>query len=557
MKQAAIIIVASLIHSLNSFSQTPTFTKVWEKVYGGTRREVNYSKPKFYLTPDSNLLYIADFAESNASGNKMVPNCGGETAEGDIWVLKLDQQGNKIWEKTLGGTDMEWANAALMETDGSVVIGGHSKSNVACEKSQNRYDPDGDYWVIKIDSAGNKIWDKRFGWNYYEEIRDIVKTDEGYLLAGNAAYPGGYQGGDVADSSHGPYDNFWIVKIDSIGNKLSDKFYGGYLYTDIMVAKRGVDGSYFSGSTSEINATWDISTPTFGGTLDGWILKVDSLGNKLWDLRLGGNKWDGINECLINSNAELVVCLQTSGNSANGNINDTVSRGLSDFILYKIGSDSGNIIMQRRMGSNKDDNIIKAVQMPDNGYMLLCRSSSDSAYDKSENSKGNEDFWFVRTDSMFNVMWDKTIGGNSYEGYPAIVFLDDSNFVIAGQSASDVSGDKTLPLFDTINSGVSAGDIWIMKYTIGTQTAVAEQTAISNFSVYPNPVLSYMHIQLPYSAMKLKSTVAVITNVAGRMVYKNEFDISQHNEIDINVSSIPAGIYFIRIGNAVKKCVKM
>lgn len=555
MKQLKLSLIASLLLSFNSFSQTTTFTKVWEKVYGGQRMEASYYARKLFLTPDSNLIFISDFALSNISGNKTVPNCGGEIAEGDIWILKLDQQGNKLWEETLGGTDMEWANAAILEQDGSMLIAGHSKSQIACEKSQDRYDANGDYWIIKIDSAGNKLWDKRYGWQNYEVINDIVRINHGYLLIGFAAYPSGYTGGDVTDTSVYAYDNFWIVNIDSAGIKVWDNMYGGYLTT---TPRTGVidnqNNYYFVGGTATNGISGDISTLTFGGTSDGWIIKIDSAGNKIWDKRYGGNKSDGFSTAIISSSDELVLCASSQFNSSNGNISDTVSHGGADILMVKMSLDSGNILLQKRIGSNFNDNAVSIIEMPDKGYFIAAKSNSDAGYEKTENPKGDYDFWLIRTDSMFNVIWDKTIGGNSYEGVPSIVFLNDSIFVIAGQSASDVSGDKTLPLYDTINSGVSAGDIWIMKYVISTPTGIDE---LSNptFTVFPNPVLNLLLIRS--LQLSNKEVTVTVFDALSKQKMQKKFAKNNNSMFEIDVSSLARGVYFIKINNTVQKFVKI
>jgi len=94
----------------------------------------------------------------------------------DFWIIKLDENGNKKWDKTFGGSYKDEANSIIQTTDGGYAIAGYTKSEGKVEK---------DFWIIKLDENGNKKWDKTFGGSYNDEANSIIQTtDGGYAVAG-------------------------------------------------------------------------------------------------------------------------------------------------------------------------------------------------------------------------------------------------------------------------------------------------------------------------------------------------------------------------------------
>jgi len=177
----------------------------------------------------------------------------------DAWVIKLDKNGNKIWDKTFGGKLYDDAYSIVQTKDGGYVVAGktysfgHGKSDV---------------WVIKLDKNGNKIWDKTFGGKLYDEAYSIVQTkDGGYVVAGW-----------TRNFGHGKADA-WIIKLDKNGNKIWDKTFGGKLDDGAYSIVQTKDGGYVVAGR-----TW-----SFGhGKMDAWIIKLDKDGNKIWDKTFGG-----------------------------------------------------------------------------------------------------------------------------------------------------------------------------------------------------------------------------------------------------------------------------
>src|SRR6185436_9234691 len=199
-----------------------------------------------------------------------------------INLLKAQNPLVKQWDKRFGGKNHDWFRAFQQTTDDGYILGGTSISGMNGDKTQSLWDTcnctkKGDYWIVKIDSLGNKQWDKDFGGTYYENFYSLHQTaDGGYIL-------GGYSESGISGDKTQPvlgYDDYWIIKIDSLGNKQWDKTFGGTCSERLYALQQTTDRGYIMGGYS--------CSSTFGG-YDYWVVKTDSLGNWQWDNNFGGS----------------------------------------------------------------------------------------------------------------------------------------------------------------------------------------------------------------------------------------------------------------------------
>jgi len=114
------------------------------------------------------------------------------------------------------------------------------------------------------------------------------------------------------------------------------------------------------------------------------------------------------------------------------------SQGLEDYWLLKLDS-MGNIQLQKTIGGNMEDDLMSVQQTTDGGYILGGYSQSDISGDKTENSQGDYDYWVVKLDTIGNIQWQNTIGGNNQEFLNSIQQTTDGGYILGGMSQSDVS----------------------------------------------------------------------------------------------------------------------
>src|SRR5205085_3511403 len=105
----------------------------------------------------------------------------------DFWVVKTDNNGNKQWDKRYGGTLNDALASVVSTSDGGYLLAGTSNSRISNDKSQNSFTRD--YWILKVNNNGAKQWDKTYG-NIVtdDELTSVTSTaDGGYLLGGKAS----------------------------------------------------------------------------------------------------------------------------------------------------------------------------------------------------------------------------------------------------------------------------------------------------------------------------------------------------------------------------------
>lgn len=118
------------------------------------------------------------------------------------------------WQKTIGGSINDELYSVQQTTDGGFILGGYSNSNISGDKTENNrggYD----YWIVKVNKSGIIQWQKTIGGSSDDILYSLNQsTDGGYILGGAS---GSGISGEKSESSIGGKD-YWIVKIDSIGN---------------------------------------------------------------------------------------------------------------------------------------------------------------------------------------------------------------------------------------------------------------------------------------------------------------------------------------------------
>jgi len=169
----------------------------WEKNYGGSGLD---DASSIQQTIDGGYI-LAGFSTSSDG------DVGGNNGGQDVWVVKLNNTGDIQWEKNFGGSDTDRAESVKQTTDGGYVIAGYSNSTDG-DVTGNM--GDSDFWVIKLNSSGDLIWEKSMGGTSTDLGRSIQQTsDGGYIVAGRS----NSTDGNVSGNNGG--DDFWVVKLES------------------------------------------------------------------------------------------------------------------------------------------------------------------------------------------------------------------------------------------------------------------------------------------------------------------------------------------------------
>jgi hypothetical protein len=212
-----------------------------------------------------------------------------------ITNISLAQTAPEIeWQNTIGGDAGDELTCIRQTADGGYIVGGKSYSGISGDKTEAVIGypyPYQDYWVLKLDASGNIVWQNDIGGSSTDRLEDIQQTpDGGYILAG---YSDSNISGDKTENCYIDMD-YWIIKIDSIGNIEWQNTIGAYGNDALLAIDQTTDGGYILGGQSSSDASGDKIEDNIGlaGDPDYWIVKVDSTGEILWQNTIGGDGSD-------------------------------------------------------------------------------------------------------------------------------------------------------------------------------------------------------------------------------------------------------------------------
>jgi hypothetical protein len=375
----------------------------------------------------------------------------------DFWVVKLDIKGNIEWQNCLGGDMVEIAYAIQQTDDGGYIVAGHTSSLTSGDVS-GQHGTNFDSWIVKLDGIGNLVWQKCLGGSEGESANDIQKTDDGgYIVAGSSSSTDGDVSGNKGES------DFWIVKLDNIGNINWEKSLGGSNRESAKSIQQTTDGGYIvAGSSSSTDG--DVSENK--GEYDYWVVKLDNIGNIEWQKCLGGTEDDFAKSIHQTTDGGYIIAGET--NSNNGDVSG--NHGGLDFWIVKL-DEIGNLVWQKCLGGTDKDRANSIQQAEDGGYIV---AGSTSSYDGDVSGKHNyTDFWVVKLDESGNNDWQKCLGGKSTDIAYSIQQTEDGGYIIAGQSYSN-DGDV---------SGNHGHDFWVVKLFPENNNPIQADTSDALFSI--------------------------------------------------------------------------
>ncbi len=508
----AITILALLLCLYTGYSQDPAIQ--WQNTIGGSDADFITA---LEATSDGGYI-LGGYSSSNISGDK-TENSNGAI---DMWIVKIDASGNISWQNTIGGTGDDFLISIKQTSDGGYIVGSGSDSNISGDKTENSKGGL-DYWILKLDTAGNIVWQKTYGGNMPEFDNHIMETaDGGYFVGG---YSDSDISGDKTDPSNGQRD-YWALKLNSSGAIVWQNSIGGSLVDRPQAAFQTLDGGYIMGGFSTSGISGDRSQPNQGGS-DNWIVKLDASGNVQWEKAYGGNDNDVFRDMIQTIDGGYLIGGYSKSNISGDKTEN--SQGDYDYWILKLNS-TGNLIWQNTIGGSGIDYVRDVKQLADGSYMIAGYSNSNITGDKIENSNGGYDYWLIKLNISGGIISQNSIGGTGDESGGYILATPDGGFLMGSSSTSNISGDK-----DANSEGLD--DYWIFKTTAAI-LGVSQNNFGSKLSVYPNPTNGKFIINLGET---YPETQVVITTIMGQAVSNSTFKNQQMIDLEINGS---AGIYF-------------
>jgi hypothetical protein len=363
---------------------------LWEKTYGGSDSE---GFRRILPSTDGNY-YLIGTSWSTDGDITYNPYPG----TGSFWVVKIDIEGNILWDKILGGTkgDRPWTGAAT--ADGGVVAIGEVSSDdghVSVHYGGN------DTWLVKLSADGEVEWDYTIGTGWFDIGQAIIQTSGGGYLAGsNSIILQGAVGNITCIPPSYGYVTGVLTKFDADMNVQWQRCYGGNNHDAIVGILELDDGYIFSGSTESTNI------PGHKGNGDVWVVRIDFDGNIVWQKAFGGSIGEAGNKIFQTDDNGFIVAGNTYSNNGDVSGNHSMSEHYPDIWMFKINS-VGELQWQQCFGGGGREEISRGVvRKSDNNFVIAATTNLGPSYDVGCAPYGgvwDKDFW------VFEILKDDTV----------------------------------------------------------------------------------------------------------------------------------------------------
>lgn len=291
----------------------------WERSYGFAGHDHAYDLVE---ASDGGFFFggFLDIVASGGAGSTEKADNLTRHGVGEFWGTKIDTEGNLIWRHFFGGTNNDRAYGVVNSFDGGYIMAGFSESDdTDISNTKGSYD----FWLVKLDTNGNRVWEKSYGGSGIDVSYDIERTDDNaYVIVGHTFSTDQ----DIA-SNHGESD-VWLIKIDEDGELLWERTYGGSAFESANSVKQTIDGGYLIAGNSRSS---DQDVDANNGENDLWIIKTDPEGVLEWQSSLGGTGIDFAYDAIEQGENQLILV----GQSGSPDFNAEAHKGASDLVVVK------------------------------------------------------------------------------------------------------------------------------------------------------------------------------------------------------------------------------
>ncbi|MFK7809795.1 MAG: gliding motility-associated C-terminal domain-containing protein [Saprospiraceae bacterium] len=342
-----------------------------------------------------------------------------------------------VWENHFGGSERDWARDIRQTADGGFVVAGYSESvDVDIENNKGGWD----YWIIKLSNDGSLDWKKNYGGSDTDQATAVwPTTDGGFVVAGSSQSTDG----DLTGNNGG--EDVWIIKLNSSGDLLWQKNYGGSNSDRAESIEQTSDGGYIVAGYSS-SQSGDVSENY--GNFDYWVLRLDSNGELIWERNYGGSGADYGYSIAQTADGGFVF----AGSSISDDLDITDNNGLYDYWIVRTDG-NGDILWQNNYGGESEERAWHIAPASDGGFII--GGYTFSVGGDIGNNNGGTDYWIVKIDASGAFEWENTYGGVATETAFGLQQAFDGGYILAGYSISSQSGD--------VGDNYGSEDFWLVK----------------------------------------------------------------------------------------------
>jgi hypothetical protein len=459
-------VIFLLLFSHAVFAQTEAH---FLRTYGGPSWDYGMAG---FQTPDSGYVVA-----STTSSFGMGPT--------DIYLIKLNKLGEKLWEKLYGGNETDWVYSMALTPDSGFAMAGFTNSF-----GKGGYDG----YIVRADKNGDTLWTLTIGGTDWDFLYSISLTDDEGFIAGGITYSKGEGNGDA-----------WIVKISKGGLIEWSKIYGGTEEDVVNAVKQTPDGGYLIVTESK----------SFGPDRKPYIIKTDNVGDTIWTKLYGTEFDDFVNDFSITPQNEYMICGSTKAPSG------------TDLNLYmlKLYSD-GSVMWEKVEGGINDEELYSVCNSEYGSHIFAGYSNTYGA--------GKEDAY------LMEFTWDgayliaPTYGGPDHDIANHISNTFDGGYFVTGSTKSWGPGVQSIFINKT--------DV-LKEFSQNVIINVLEnKPVLSKIEIHPNPFLTKALINISYEDVKIFRVIDILGKDV-TLLFRIEKAIGGtsifHNAVN--------GIYFINI----------
>ena len=348
---------------------------IWSKTYGGSDDE-NASR----ITKTNDGGYLLSGYTTSSDGD-VFENAGFQ----DYWVVKVDNSGTIMWEKTFGFSGSDQAFKAIQTSDGGYFVTGFfdvsASGGAGNDFQRGIMHGVGEFWGIKLNASGNTQWRRYFGGTNNDRSYDAHETaDGGFLMTGTSESVDF----DKTDPK-GSYD-YWAVRLTADGDLVWTKSFGGDEIDNSYASIKTNDGNYIMVGDSR-SSDQDVTSPR--GNADAWMVKFDDNGNKIWQKSFGGSQFDTAHSIVQRNNGDYIL----SGHSRSADGDLQINNGVNDVWVFVVDG-SGSLKFQKSIGGSNLDFASEAIETSDNKILVVGNSESNDLDIPS--NRGSKDFLIIK-----------------------------------------------------------------------------------------------------------------------------------------------------------------
>lgn len=288
----------------------------WQRCLGGSNTDIAND---ILLHPDGG--YVVNGYTTSNNGD-VSDNHGG----GDMWVVRLDPEGDVMWQKCFGGSGYdEGRNIALMDDGGYLAIGRTNSTDGDVSGGNGDYD----IWIVRLAPEGELVWQKCYGGSLWETnyALQILSAGDGSFVLATTTHS---NDGDVV-GHHGGMDG-WVTKHDATGTMLWQRCLGGSENDQLRSVAECADGMLL---ISGFTASLDGDVQGNNGSEDAWLVKLDAQGDLMWQKCSGGTGADSAGDAAQLPDGGYLMVGHSS--MANGDVSS--SQGQIDAWIVRFGSE--------------------------------------------------------------------------------------------------------------------------------------------------------------------------------------------------------------------------